>query len=159
MIAKTWLWMQIWLAIKPNLKCTQFGKYKKEYEDKIAIAEANIDKAVAECTAVTDVHAKLAAEKNELVLALQSGGSAVQEIIDKTTRLENARNDLAKQVEQTNQRIKGEDDTIAGIEQAGSKVTSEATRLRDEIKNLESTIEKCEDDKTTRSRSTRRCCP
>ena len=35
MIAKTWLWMQIWLAIKPNLKCTQFGKYKKEYEDKI----------------------------------------------------------------------------------------------------------------------------
>merc|ERR1711970_125135 len=28
--AKTWLWMQIWLAIKPNLKCTQFGKFKKE---------------------------------------------------------------------------------------------------------------------------------
>merc|ERR1712027_232273 len=25
MIAKTWNWMQIWLAIKPNLKCTQFG--------------------------------------------------------------------------------------------------------------------------------------
>ena len=24
---------------RPNLKCTQFGKYKKEYEDKIAIAE------------------------------------------------------------------------------------------------------------------------
>ena len=58
LIAKTWLWMQIWLMIKvhtniltrfihcidacslqPNLKCTQFGKYKKEYEDKIAIAE------------------------------------------------------------------------------------------------------------------------
>merc|ERR1719336_2388293 len=45
MIAKTWQWMQLWLAIKPNLKCTQFGKYKKEYEDKIAVAEANIDKA------------------------------------------------------------------------------------------------------------------
>merc|ERR1712045_804557 len=142
MIAKTWLWMQIWLAIKPNLKCTQFGKYKKEYEDKIAIAEANIDKAVAECTAVTDIHAKLSAEKNELVLALQSGGSAVQEIIDKTTRLENARNDLQKQVDQTNARVKAEDDTINGIEQAGVKVTSDANRLRDEIKNLESTIEK-----------------
>merc|ERR1712170_134426 len=145
LMAKTWKWMQIWLAIKPNLKCTQFGKYKKEYEDKIAIAEANIDKAVAECNAVIDVHTKLSAEKNELVLALQSGGSAVQEIIDKTTRLENARNDLQKQVDQTNTRIKGEDDTINGIEQAGMKVTSEATRLRDEIKNLESTIEKCED--------------
>merc|ERR1711899_293801 len=38
MTAKTWLWAQIWLAIKPNLKCTQFGKFKKEYEDKIALA-------------------------------------------------------------------------------------------------------------------------
>merc|ERR1711899_80392 len=70
MMSKTWKWMQIWLAIKPNLKCTQFGKYKKEYEDKIAVAEANIDKAIAECNAVVDVHTKLSAEKNELVLAL-----------------------------------------------------------------------------------------
>ena len=78
MMAKTWKWMQIWLAIKPNLKCTQFGKYKKMAEDKIAIAEANIDKAVAECNAVVAIHERLSAEKNELVLALQSGGSAVQ---------------------------------------------------------------------------------
>merc|ERR1719458_1157579 len=150
LMAKTWKWMQIWLAIKPNLKCTQFGKYKKEYEDKIIVAEANIDKAIAECTAVTDVHAKLAAEKNELVLALQSGGSAVQDIIDKTTRMENAKNDLQKQVDQTNARIKAEDDTINGIEQAGSKVTTDAVRLREEIKELESNIEKCEDDKSTK---------
>merc|ERR1711922_110750 len=33
-IGKTWLWWQIWLAIKPNLKCTQFSKYKAEYEEK-----------------------------------------------------------------------------------------------------------------------------
>ena len=78
MMAKTWLWLQLWLAIKPNLKCTQFGKYKKEYEEKIAIAEANIDKAVADCSAVVEIHTKLSAEKNELVLALASGGSAVQ---------------------------------------------------------------------------------
>merc|ERR1719297_301179 len=125
MMAKTWKWMQIWLAIKPNLKCTQFGKYKKEYEDKIAVAEANIDKAIAECNAVVAVHEKLSAEKNELVLALQSGGSAVQDIIDKTNRLEGQRNDLQKQVDATNARIKGEDDTISGIQQAGSKVVTE----------------------------------
>merc|ERR1712045_706553 len=132
MMAKTWLWLQLWLAIKPNLKCTQFGKYKKEYEDKIAEAEANIGRATDECDAVTAVYEKLAAEKNELVLALQSGGSAVQDIIDKTTRIENARNDLQKQVDQTNARIKGEDDTINAIEQAGGKVTTEAVRLREE---------------------------
>merc|ERR1711997_1113681 len=150
MMSKTWKWMQIWMAIKPNLKCTQFGKYKKEYEDKISIAEANIDKAVAECNAVIAVHEKLSAEKNELTLALQSGGSAVQDIIDKTTRLENQRNDLQKQVDATNARIKAEEDTINGIQQAGSKVTAEANRLRDTIKTLESTIEKCEEDKMTK---------
>merc|ERR1719174_2869624 len=150
MMAKTWLWLQLWLAIKPNLKCTQFGKYKKEYEDKIAIAEANIDKAVAACDKVKAVHKQLSDEKNELNLALQSGGSAVQDIIDKTNRLEGNMNDLQKQVDQTKARIKAEDDTINGIQQAGSKVTMEATRLRDEIKNLEATIEKCEEDKNTK---------
>ena len=81
------------------------------------MAEANIDKAIADCSDVTAIHAKLSAEKNELVIALQSGGSAVQviqhnvsfsfaeaqndliqDIIDKTNRLEGAKNDLQKQV-------------------------------------------------------------
>merc|ERR1712012_191533 len=150
MVAKTWLWMQIWLAIKPNLKCTQFGKFKKEYEDKIALAEANIDKAIADCDKVKGVHKQLSDEKNELVLALQSGGSAVQDIIDKTNRLEANMNDLQKQVDQTKARIKAEDETINQIQQAGAKVTADACRLREEIKNLEATIEKCEEDKNTK---------
>ena len=77
-IGKTWLWWQLWSVIKPNLKCTQFGKYKAEYEEKIALAEANIDKAIAECNAVVAIHERLSNEKNELHLALNSGGSAVQ---------------------------------------------------------------------------------
>ena len=93
-IGKTWLWLQLWLAIKPNLKCTQFGKYKKEYEDKIAEAEGHIDKAISECEAVTLKHDRLLDEKNELSLALSSGGSAVQDIIDKTNRLQASKNEL-----------------------------------------------------------------
>merc|ERR1712098_74065 len=27
-IGKTWLWWQLWLAVKPNLKCTKFAQYK-----------------------------------------------------------------------------------------------------------------------------------
>jgi myosin heavy chain 6/7 len=154
-IGKTWLWWQIWMSIKPNLKCTQFGKYKKEYEDKIALAEANIDKAIAECNAVVKVHERLLNEKQELQLALNSGGSAVQDIIDKTNRLEAAKNDLQKQVDDTLKRIRGEEDVISGIQQAGIKVTSEANRLRDEIKNLESTAEKCEEDKMTKDNQIR----
>merc|ERR1719221_2358468 len=155
MLAKTWKWLQIWMAIKPNLKCTQFGKYKKEYEDKIALAEANIDKAIAECDAVVAVHDRLANEKSELNLALQSGGSMVQDIIDKTNRMESQKNDVAKQLDDINKRVKGEQDLINSIEQAGIKVTSDANRLREEIKNLESDCEKSEEDKMTKDNQIR----
>merc|ERR1711981_1285148 len=74
-IGKTWLWWQLWLALKPNLKCTKFAQYKAEYEEKIAIAEANIDKAVAECERVKGDHATLMDEKAEIEKQLQSGGN------------------------------------------------------------------------------------
>jgi len=85
-IGKTWLWWQLWLLIKPNLKCTKFAQWVADYEEKIALAEANIDKATAECNKEKDVHKRLNNEKNELVLALQGGSNAVQEIIDKTSK-------------------------------------------------------------------------
>merc|ERR1712079_503252 len=122
MMAKTWKWMQIWLAIKPNLKCTQFGKYKKEYEDKIALAEANIDKAFADREKVQAVHDGLPGQKNELSLALQSGGSAVQEIIDKTVRIENMSQDVKK-------RIKSETEQKNALDQQMAKTNSAVAQL------------------------------
>merc|ERR1711931_593458 len=149
-IGKTWLWWQLWLAIKPNLKCTKFAQYKAEYEEKIAIAEANIDRAVAECNKVKGVYERLSNEKNELVLALQSGGSAVQDIIDKTNRIEAMKNDLQKQMDETNARVRAEEDAIANLEAQGSKVKADAAKLRGEIKELESKMEACEEDKATK---------
>merc|ERR1712073_82839 len=154
-IGKTWLWWQLWLAIKPNLKCTKFAQYKAEYEEKIAIAEANIDKAIAECNKVKAVYDRLSNEKNELVLALQSGGSAVQEIIDKTNRIEGMKNDLQKQLDETNGRIRGEEDQISNLESQASKVRSEADRLKGEVKQLEQQMEACEEDKMTKDNQIR----
>merc|ERR1711937_261299 len=149
-IGKTWLWWQLWLAIKPNLKCTKFAQYKAEYEEKIAIAEANIDKAVAECNKVKGVYERLSNEKNELVLALQSGGSAVQDIIDKTNRIEAMKNDLQKQLDEINARIRGEEDQIASLDAQGQKVQQDASRLHGEVKVLEASLGSCEEDKMTK---------
>merc|ERR1719295_395888 len=154
-IGKTWLWWQLWLALKPNLKCTKFAQYKAEYEEKIAIAEANIDKAVAECNKVTAEHAKLMNEKNELTLALQSGGSAIQDIIDKTNRIEGMKNDLQKQVDETNNRIRNEEEVKASIQAQGNKIRSEADKLRGDIQDLENTLQNCEEDKSTKDNQIR----
>merc|ERR1712213_77522 len=154
-IGKTWLWWQMWLLIKPNLKCTKFAQYKAEYEEKIAIAEAHIDKAVAECNKVKKVYERLSNEKNELVLALQSGGSAVQEIVDKTNRIEAMKNDIQKQLDETNGRIRGEEDAISSLESQCGKVKQEAAKLKDEIVSLESNLVSCEDDKMTKDNQIR----
>jgi myosin heavy chain 6/7 len=154
-IGKTWLWWQMWLAVKPNLKCTKFAQYKAEYEEKIAIAEANIDKAVAECDKVKAIYNRLSNEKNELVLALQSGGSAVQDIIDKTNRIEAMKNDIQKQLDETNARVRGEEEAIASLESQCGKVKQEADKLNGEIKTLESTMGACEEDKMTKDNQIR----
>uniref|UniRef100_A0A0K2UVL3 Myosin heavy chain 1 [Tribolium castaneum] n=1 Tax=Lepeophtheirus salmonis TaxID=72036 RepID=A0A0K2UVL3_LEPSM len=147
-IGRTWLWWQIWLLLKPNLKCTKFSQYKAEYEEKIAIAEANIDKALADRKKVEAVNNALLAQKNELVLALQSGGSVVQDIIDKTNRIEGMAADVQKQLIDVNNRIKGEKAQSESIEQAQAKVNKEIGTLGNEIQNLESHLNSAEQDRS-----------
>jgi myosin heavy chain 6/7 len=154
-IGRTWLWWQLWLAIKPSLKCTKFAQYKAEYEEKIAIAEANIDKAIAECNKVKTVYERLSNEKNELVLALQSGGSAVQDIVDKTNRIEAQKNDLQKQLKDTQARIAGEEDAIANLDSQAGKVKQDADRLRASIHTLENGLQTTEEDKMTKDNQIR----
>merc|ERR1712079_899921 len=154
-IGKTWLWWQMYTNLKPQLKCSKFAQYKAEYEEKIAIAEANIDKAVAECNKVKSVYERISNEKNELVLALQSGGSAVQDIIDETNRIEAMKNDLQKQMDETNARIRGEEDAIANLDSQAGKVKQDADKLRASIKTLESALAATEEDKITKDNQIR----
>merc|ERR1719414_2909546 len=147
MMAKTWPWMKIWLAIKPTLKCTQFSKYKKEFEDKIAIAEANIGKAIAAREKVQAVHDSLQSQKNDIALALQSGGSAVQDIIDKTTRIEGMAADVKKELEDVNKRIASEKEQKNSLEQQMAKTNATVSQLEQEIGSLEGTLANAEQDR------------
>merc|ERR1711992_352948 len=150
MTAKTRLWMQIWLAIKPNLKCTQFGKFKKEYEDKIALAEANIGQALDARAKVQAVYDGFMGQKNELSLALKSGGSAVQDIIDKTVRIENAAADVQKELDGVNTRIKGEKAQKVALEGQIQKINSTVAQLQGEVGNLEGVLASAEQDRANK---------
>merc|ERR1711937_1136034 len=146
-IGKTWLWWQIWLAVKPNLKCTQFGKYKAQYEEQIALAEANIGTAMAAREKVQGTYDGFQAQKNELELALKSGGSAVQDIIDKTTRVEGMAADVKKSLEGVLARIKGEKDQKSALEMQMNKTNATVAQLKDEIENLEGVLGSAEQDR------------
>merc|ERR1712088_869570 len=132
-------------AIKPQLKCTQFAKFKAEYEEKMAIATAGIDKARVDCAKVVKDHEKLMNEKNELMLALQSGGSAVQDIIDKTNRVEAMKNDLQKQVDDMNRRVKAEKDletNLTNNEDDKTTKDNQIRTLREELAHQEDMVAK-----------------
>merc|ERR1712079_757825 len=147
MMAKTWLWMQIWLAIKPKLKCTQFGKFKKEYEDKIALAEAHIGTALDARAKVQAVYDGFMGQKNELSLALKSGGTAVQDIIDKTCRIEAQAADVQKELEGVNARIKGEKAQKVALEGQIAKINSTVAQLEGEVKVAEGCLASAEQDR------------
>merc|ERR1712131_308433 len=150
MVAKTWLWMQIWLSIKPRLKCTQFGKFKKEYEDKIALAEANIGQALEARAKVQAVYDGLMGQKTELSLALKSGGSAVQDIIDKTTRIEAQAADVQKELDGVNARIKSEKAQKVALEGQIQKINSTVAQLEGDVKNLEGVLASAEQDRANK---------
>merc|ERR1711953_1320008 len=135
-IGQTWQWWQLYLDIKPKLKCSKFAQYKQEYEEKIAIAEAHIDKALADRKKVEAVHQSLSAQKNELVLALQSGGSAVQDIIDKTNRVEAMAADVQKSLDEVKGRIAAEKAQMDAIGQAQSKISATKAALGAEIQAM-----------------------
>merc|ERR1719232_2432678 len=69
--------------------------------------------------------------------------------------MEAQKNDVQKQLDDVNKRVKGEEDLVNSINQAGIKVTSDANRLRGEIKNLECDCEKAEEDKSTKDNQIR----
>merc|ERR1740131_738472 len=150
MVAKTWLWMQIWLSIKPRLKCTQFGKFKKEYEDKIALAEANIGQALDARSKVQAVFDGLMGQKNELSLALKSGGSAVQDMIDKAVRIEGQAAEVQKELEGVNARIKSEKAQKVALEGQIQKINSTVAQLEGDVKNLEGVLASAEQDRANK---------
>merc|ERR1711992_313931 len=138
------------LAIKPNLKCTQFGKFKKEYEDKIALAEANIGQALDARAKVQAVYDGFMGQKNELALALKSGGSAVQDIIDKTVRIEGQAADVQKELDGVNARIKGEKAQKVALEGQIQKINSTVAQLEGDVKNLEGVLASAEQDRANK---------
>merc|ERR1711937_722170 len=140
MLAKTWKWLELWLAVKPNLKCTKFAQYKAEYEEKIAIAEANIDKAIEARTKVQAVYDGLLGQKNEVELALKSGGSAVQDIIDKTVRIEGMAVDVQNELGGVINRVKGEQAQMQSLNSSMAKTNATVAALEEDVKKTEDAL-------------------
>merc|ERR1719266_820878 len=89
-------------------------------------------------------------QKNELSLALKSGGSAVQDIIDKTVRIEAQAADVQKELDGVNARIKGEKAQKVALEGQIQKINSTVSMLQGEVGTLEGVLANAEQDRANK---------
>merc|ERR1712241_286808 len=80
----------------------------------------------------------------------KSGGSAVQDIIDKTVRIENAAADVQKELDGVNTRIKGEKAQKVALEGQIQKINSTVAQLEGDVKNLEGVLASAEQDRANK---------
>lgn len=98
LVGKTWLWWQLWLLIKPNLRTSKFAEIKATLEEKRQEAEKKIEGAKLQREKVQAINAKLEAERAELEEQLAKGDGAVKEMEEKTRKIEAEKKELDKQV-------------------------------------------------------------
>merc|ERR1712083_658034 len=84
---------------------------------------------------------------NELSLALKSGGSAVQEIIDKTTRIEGQAAEVQNELTGVQNRIKGEKQQKLALEGQIAKINSTVSQMEGEVKTQEGVLASAEQDR------------
>ena len=115
--------------------------------------------------AVEEAHDKLVAEKNELILTLESKTSMakviqinfiyfsqniLQDVISKTESLENMNNDLQRQVNETNAKIKAENEALDELKQSEKKSLAENEILKEHARTLNCQLERYEELKKKR---------
>ena len=125
----------------------------------------DLECASSELKAVEEAHDKLVAEKNELILTLESKTSMakvmqinfiyfsqniLQDVISKTERLENMNNDLQSQVNETNAKIKAENDAHEELKQSEKKSLAENEILKEHARTLNCQLERYEELKKKR---------
>merc|ERR1712038_870870 len=81
---------------------------------------------------------------------MESGGSAIQEIVDKTNAIEGQKNQLQKQVDALNSSIRAEEDQKAALLAQSGKAKDEVSRMKQEIEELQVAFENCEEDKVSK---------
>ena len=91
MVGKTWLWWQLFLLIKPMLKAGNFEQFKQDLAKKTVYAADHLDDVVKEREAAEKKYGEVSKECDELRASMAGGANAKQDLIDKITKLEDAR--------------------------------------------------------------------
>merc|ERR1719397_2304090 len=147
MIGKKWLWWQLWLALKPNLKSGRFEEFKQELAAKTLYAQEHLEEVIKEREDAEKKHARLTAEVDEIKVSLAGGTNAKQDLLDKIAKLDDIKAGLQKEITMLNQRIAAETENIENLNEALKKTESSQSNLGREMRECETRLAQVQDEK------------
>merc|ERR550532_1643987 len=147
MIGKQWLWWQLWLLLKPNLKSGNLDGFKKELAERIRFAQENLEETKRQRIAAEKKNSELNSEIEEIRNTLSGGTNAKQDLINKINKVEEAKSALTKETNLITNKITGQEELIESLKQTMKKVDATQDSLTKDMKELESKLSQVQDDK------------
>eukprot|EP00095_Tigriopus_kingsejongensis_P012356 maker-scaffold198_size266703-snap-gene-1.28 protein:Tk12356 transcript:maker-scaffold198_size266703-snap-gene-1.28-mRNA-1 annotation:"myosin heavy muscle isoform x29" len=155
LMGKKWLWWQLWLALKPNLKAGRFEEFKKELAQKTKYASEHLDEVVKQREIAQKKNNVLVMEVHEMKGSLSGGVNAKQDLIDKIAKIEDAKGALNKELQMVNARYNSEQENIDGLAQTMRKLESSQGSLAKDIDEYENKLKIIEEEKLDREEQIR----
>merc|ERR1712045_563362 len=147
MIGKQWLWWQLWLLLKPNLKSGNLDGFKKELAERIRFAQENLEETKRQRIAAEKKNGEMNSEIEEIRNTLAGGTNAKQDLINKINKVEEAKSALTKETNMIATKITGQEELIEGLKQTMKKVDATQDSLTKDMRELESKLSQVQDDK------------
>ena len=150
MAGKHWPWWQLWLSVKPNLRCTKFAEIKEVLEAKRAEAEAKIAAEKTARKTAEAINTRLEQEKFELEKSLVGGANALKDVETKVTKIESAKRQLESELSSSTGRLHEEEETNNQLSNSVKKMGMDLKRKKEDMELMELRLSKASEDRVTK---------
>ncbi|XP_064079387.1 myosin heavy chain, muscle-like [Macrobrachium nipponense] len=147
---RNWAWHRLWQRVRPLLNVTRVEDEIRALEAKATKAQENYEREIKQRMELETANVTLIQEKNKLFLALEAVKSNLSEYMERETKLLSHQTDMEAQLNDILERLKQEEETRNRIYQEKKKADQVIQSLKNEVEDLELSVQKAEQDKASK---------
>ncbi|KAK4289577.1 hypothetical protein Pmani_011730 [Petrolisthes manimaculis] len=150
LVMKSWLWYSLWITLRPTLKVSNAADELADLEATAEKAEKQFEKENKSRLELEAINTTLQEERNGMLMALDSAKGGMSEFMEKQDKLQNQKQELEAQLNESTERLKKEEEARNQLQQNKKKIEQEMGSLKKDMDDIEHMIQKAEQDKTTK---------
>merc|ERR1719435_17719 len=124
----------------PQLKSGHFEEFKQELASKTQYAQDHLEEVIKEREEAEKKHARITGEVDELKVSLAGGTNAKDDILNKITKIEDAKSALQKEINLLNKRIADEKENIENLTEGLKKTEATQGQLGREMRECDNKL-------------------